>query len=169
MFDTTVGAFGLEWGERGVVRISFPEPTLRARLEGQRAEPTPAIAQAIAGIQALLRGEPRDLLEVELDMDDVPEFHQRVYAAARRILPGHTLTYGEVAARLGSPGAARAVGQALGNNPFSIVVPCHRVLAAGRKIGGFSAPGGADTKRRVLAIEGALAPGALTLFERPRS
>jgi methylated-DNA-[protein]-cysteine S-methyltransferase len=87
-------------------------------------------------------------------MEGVPEFHQRVYEVARTIPPGNTLSYGDIAARLGSPRAARAVGQALGRNPFAIVVPCHRVLGAGGKIGGFSAQGGIDTKRRMLALEG---------------
>ena len=86
-------------------------------------------------------------------MEGVAGFHRRVYDAARAIPPGKTLAYGEIAERIGAPGAARAVGQALGRNPFPIVVPCHRVLAAGGKIGGFSAHGGTATKRRMLAIE----------------
>ncbi len=93
-------------------------------------------------------------------MDGVPEFHRRVYEAARAIPPGNTLSYGDIAKRAGVPGAARAVGQALGRNPFPIVVPCHRVLAAGGKIGGFSAQGGVETKRRMLEIEGAPLNGA---------
>jgi methylated-DNA-[protein]-cysteine S-methyltransferase len=88
-------------------------------------------------------------------MTRVPAFHRAVYAVARAIPPGETLTYGEVARRLGDPGSARAVGQALGRNPFAIIVPCHRVVAAGGATGGFSAHGGAATKRRILAIEGA--------------
>ena len=104
---------------------------------------------------ALLRGEPRDLGAIDLDMSGIPEFPRRVYAVARAIPPGQTVTYGDVAARLGEPGAARAVGQALGRNPFAIIVPCHRVVAAGGRLGGFSANGGAATKRRILAIEGA--------------
>jgi methylated-DNA-[protein]-cysteine S-methyltransferase len=91
-------------------------------------------------------------------MEDVPEFHRRVYDVARAIPPGETLSYGEVAARLGEPAAAQAVGRALGRNPFPIVVPCHRVVAANGALHGFSAPGGIETKRRMLAIEGALAP-----------
>jgi methylated-DNA-[protein]-cysteine S-methyltransferase len=113
------------------------------------------VRRAQAAIAALLRGEPRDLSGVELDMQGVPPFHRRVYEVARGIPAGSTLSYGEVAARLGSPGSARAVGQALGRNPFAIVVPCHRVLAAGGRIGGFSANGGARTKLRLLEIEGA--------------
>jgi methylated-DNA-[protein]-cysteine S-methyltransferase len=106
---------------------------------------------------ALLRGEARDLSAIALDMDGLPSFQRRVYEAARAIPPGETLSYGEVAARLGAPGSARAVGQALGRNPFAIVVPCHRVLAAGGKAGGFSANGGVATKLRLLALEGARA------------
>src|SRR5206468_8080455 len=109
---------------------------------------------------ALLRGEPRDLSGVALDMERAPPFHRRVYDAARAIPAGATCSYGEVASRLGAPGAARAVGQALGRNPFAIVVPCHRVLAAGGKTGGFSANGSITAKLRMLAIEGAQAqPG----------
>ena len=96
--------------------------------------------RAIDGVVALLRGEPCELERVTLDMDGVPPFHRRVYEVARTIPPGTTLSYGEVAARMGEPGAARDVGQALGQNPFAIIVPCHRVLAANGKVGGFSAP-----------------------------
>ena len=97
-----------------------------------------------------------------LDLDGVPEFHRRVYDVARAIPPGETRSYGEVAAALGEPGAAQAVGRALGRNPVPIVVPCHRVLAADGRLHGFSAPGGIETKRRMLALEGA---GAPTLFD----
>jgi methylated-DNA-[protein]-cysteine S-methyltransferase len=95
----------------------------------------------------------------------LPAFNQRVYAAARRIRPGTTRTYGEVALELGEPHAARAVGQALGANPFPIIVPCHRVLAAGNKAGGFSAPGGTRTKLRMLEIERAPLGGTPGLFD----
>jgi len=106
-----------------------------------------------------------DLSTIALDMDEVPAFHRRVYEAARNIPPGMTLSYGDIAARVGAPGAPRAVGQALGRNPFPIIVPCHRVLAAGGKIGGFSAQGGVATKRRMLAIEGVRLNGAVPLIE----
>lgn len=108
---------------------------------------------------ALLRGEPRDLRDLPLELDGLPEFQRRVYEIARTIPPGSTLSYGELARRMGVPGAARAVGQALGKNPFPIVVPCHRVLAAGGKMGGFSAAGGVSTKARMLRIEKALLDG----------
>jgi methylated-DNA-[protein]-cysteine S-methyltransferase len=106
------------------------------------------------GIVALLDGKPIDLSGIELDMEGVPPFRRRVYEAARRIPAGKTLSYGEIAARIDAPGSARAVGQALGRNPFAIIVPCHRVLAASGKPGGFSANGGVSTKLRMLAIEG---------------
>ena len=107
-------------------------------------------------IVALLRGKPNapaDLSHIALDMEGVPPFHRRVYELARGIAPGTTLTYGEIATCLGDPGSARAVGQALGHNPFAPVVPCHRVLAAGGRSGGFSANGGVATKLRMLQIE----------------
>ena len=113
---------------------------------------------------ALLAGEPRDLRFVGLDLERAGEFERRVYEIARAIPPGSTLTYGEIAERLGDPGAAQAVGQSMGRNPWPIVVPCHRVLGAGGKVGGFSAPGGARTKLRMLEIEGALRPEGLPLF-----
>jgi len=178
LFDTPIGRCGIAWSARGITALQLPEATdaaTRARLakrngEAREAPPPPEVARAIADITALTRGEPRDLSAIALDMDGIPEFHRRVYAVARTIGPGATLTYGEVAARLGEAGAARAVGQALGANPFAIIVPCHRVVAAADKVGGFkpggfSAHGGAATKRRLLAIEGA-ASEAPTLFDR---
>ena len=105
--------------------------------------------------RSLLAGEKRDLTSVALDMADVPDFNRKVYDIARAIAPGETLTYGEIAIKLGDRLLAQDVGQALGRNPFPIIVPCHRVLAAGRKAGGFSAPGGVNTKLKMLTIEGA--------------
>jgi methylated-DNA-[protein]-cysteine S-methyltransferase len=127
--------------------------------------PPPSVQAAIDGIVALLCGEARDLSQIALDMGGVPEFDRRVYEMARTIAPGETLSYGDLATRLGDPAAAREVGQALGRNPFPVIVPCHRVVAAAGRLGGFSAPGGAATKRRLLAIESAHAP-SLPLFRR---
>jgi methylated-DNA-[protein]-cysteine S-methyltransferase len=163
LFDTTLGTCGIAWGERGIASTRLPEPSqaqARARLlrqfsGAQEAAPTTEVADAIDGIVALLDGRQSDLTFVSLDMDDVPAFDRRVYEIARTIPAGSVLTYGEIATRLGAPREARAVGQALGHNPFAIVVPCHRVVAAGGKLGGFSAPGGVRTKQRLLAIEGA--------------
>jgi len=173
LFDTAIGRCGIAWGEGGVAGVQLPEAgeaETRARMlhrfpAAGEAAPPPQIRQAVERIAALLRGEGSDLATVALNMAQVPAFHRRVYEVARTIPPGMTLSYGDVAARLGSPGAARAVGQALGRNPFPIVVPCHRVLAAGGKIGGFSAQGGVVTKRRMLAIEGAQMDGVTPLFD----
>jgi len=165
LFDTAIGRCGIAWGGRGIVGVQLPEarePATRARLlerfpEASEALPPRDVQRAQAGIVALLRGEARDLSKIALDMDRVPPFHRRVYETARRIPPGATLAYGEIAKRLGAPGSARAVGQALGRNPFAILVPCHRVLAAGGKVGGFTATGGVATKLRLLTLEGAQA------------
>ena len=162
LFDTAIGRCGVAWSDRGLVGVQLPEASevearermLRRFPAAAETPPPPEVRDAIDGIVALLQGEPSDLSEIALDMEGVAPFHRRVYEVARTIPPGKTLAYGEVAARLGAAGAARAVGQALGHNPFPIVVPCHRVVAAGGKIGGFSAHGGPATKRRMLAIEG---------------
>jgi len=174
LFDTPVGPCGLVWGTNGLVGVLLPEASAaatRARAKrrfaaAQETDAPPEIRQVMARIVALLSGEPDHLQDIALDTSGVPAFNLRVYELARAILPGQTLTYGEVAARLGEPQAARAVGQALGANPFPIIVPCHRVLAAGGKSGGFSAPGGARTKLRLLEIEGAPLGEGPGLFDR---
>jgi methylated-DNA-[protein]-cysteine S-methyltransferase len=161
LFDTAIGRCGIVWGGRGIVGVQLPEgrePETRARMlrrfpSAQEAAPPPDVQRALDGIVALLRGEVSPLESVPLDMEGVPQFHRRVYDVARTIPPGKTLSYGDIATRLGAPGSARAVGHALGHNPFAIVVPCHRVLAAGGKMGGFSAGGGVATKLRLLSIE----------------
>lgn len=161
LFDTAIGRCGIAWSDRGVVGVQLPEigeAQTRARLqrrfpEGREASPPPEASRALDGIVALLHGEASDLSAVALDMDRVPPFNRRVYEVARTIPQGETLSYGDLAARLGDRGAARDVGRALAQNPFAIIVPCHRVLAAGGAIGGFSAPGGIATKHRLLAIE----------------
>ncbi|MCR8960520.1 methylated-DNA--[protein]-cysteine S-methyltransferase [Variovorax sp. S2] len=173
LFDTAIGTCALAWGPRGLIGVQLPEENgeaaTRARM-GRRfpdlteAVPPESAQKAVAAIQALLQGAPDDLGDIELDMSRVSEFHQRIYAIARRIPPGQTRTYGEIAAELGDKGLSRAVGQAMGHNPFAPVVPCHRVLAAGNKPGGFSAGGGALTKLRMLDIEGARPNGMASLF-----
>jgi methylated-DNA-[protein]-cysteine S-methyltransferase len=163
-FDTALGSCAIAWGPRGICRVCLPEESREALLArvarelpgAVRTEPPAQVEGAIAGIVALLRGERADLGFVELDFTGVPAFHGQVYALARAIPVGSTRTYGEVAKELGKPGAARAVGQALGRNPFAPVVPCHRVLAAGGRMGGFSAYGGLTTKARLLMLEGAV-------------
>ncbi len=173
LFDTAIGPCGIAWGGRGVVGVQLPEAReletharMLQRFPGAReAAPPPDVQRAIDGIVALLRGQASDLSTVALDLDGVPPFHRRVYEVARTIPPGATLSYGDIAARLGAGRASRGVGQALGRNPFAIVVPCHRVLAAGGKVGGFSAKGGISTKLRLLSIEGAQASGAPQLLD----
>lgn len=165
VFDSAIGSCGIAWRGEAIAGVQLPEADERAtRARLQRRFPTacptappPAVRRAIADIRALLQGERRDLAPLALDMDGVPPFHRRVYEAARAVPPGVTVSYGEIAARIGAAGSARAVGQALGRNPFPIIVPCHRVLAASGKLGGFSANGGTATKLRLLAIEGAAA------------
>jgi methylated-DNA-[protein]-cysteine S-methyltransferase len=179
LFDTALGPCGIAWGERGIACAGLPEPDkrkLRARLlrrcpGATEQVPPPAVQRAIDGIVALLRGDTADFSGVVLDWGRVPEFNRRVYDITQNIPSGSTLTYGDIAARLGGVELSRDVGQAMGQNPFAPIVPCHRVVAAGRKAGGFSAPGGVDTKLRLLAIEGAQVEGTLPLFEganRPR-
>ncbi|MEX2128855.1 MAG: methylated-DNA--[protein]-cysteine S-methyltransferase [Xanthobacteraceae bacterium] len=173
LFDTAIGQCGIAWSGRGIVCVQLPEASeskTRARMQRrfpdtQELEPPADVKRAIGEIAALLGGERRDLSAIVLDMDGVAPFERRVYEAARTISAGAIMTYGEIAKRLGDPGAARAVGQALGRNPFAIVVPCHRVLGAGDKAGGFSANGGTRTKLRMLAIEGSPAAGTGDLFD----
>jgi methylated-DNA-[protein]-cysteine S-methyltransferase len=162
LFDTAIGRCGIAWNDRGISCVQLPgssDGLTRLSLErragrASESDPPEPVRRAIAAIAALLAGERRELIDLTLDTDGIPEFNRRVYDVARAIPPGSTLSYGEVAERLGAPGAARAVGQALGENPWPIIVPCHRVLAADGGIGGFSAPGGTATKRRLLALEG---------------
>jgi methylated-DNA-[protein]-cysteine S-methyltransferase len=173
LFDSAIGCCGIAWSARGVVGVQLPERDDRATRDRLRrrfpdtseATPPTDIQQGIAGIVALLRGEARDLCFITLDMDGIPPFRQSIYAVLRSIPPGATLSYGEIATRLGDGSGARDVGEAMGKNPFPIIVPCHRVVAAGGKVGGFSAAGGITTKLRLLNIEGALVGEAPTLFE----
>jgi methylated-DNA-[protein]-cysteine S-methyltransferase len=176
VFDTAIGPTGIAWGPRGVLAVQLPErsePATRARLA--RRVPTaadvtadgdmPAPARrAVDGIAALLTGTSDDLLDVVVDLRDVEEFDRLVYIALREVGPGRTTTYGELADAVGAPGEAREVGAALGRNPVPLIVPCHRVLAADGKLGGFSAYGGATSKLALLQIEGAEPGGAIALF-----
>ncbi|HKA76831.1 MAG TPA: methylated-DNA--[protein]-cysteine S-methyltransferase [Pseudolabrys sp.] len=173
LFETAIGVCGIVWTARGIAGVQIhdgSERATRARLVrrfagAQEAAPPEKVQRAIDGIVQLLRGEKRDLSDVTLDVDRLPEFNRKVYDVARTIPAGETMTYGEIAARLGDKLLARDVGQALGQNPIPLIVPCHRVLAAGGKTGGFSAPGGVVSKLRLLTIEGAQ-PNGPTLFDR---
>ena len=161
LFETSLGTCALVWGPAGIRAVCLPEATpadLLARIEDRHPGAAPAavppdIAHAMDQMARLLQGEHIDLGRVQLDMTGIPAFHCRVYEDIRRIPPGATLTYGQVSQRLNAPGSARAVGQALAANPYLLIVPCHRVRATGGGMGGFSAHGGTDTKRRLIAIE----------------
>ena len=158
LFDSPIGSCGIAWNAKGIAGFHLPLATAQAtRLRLQ---------QRWAGAPALLAGEGIDLSDFPVDLTDAPEFHRKVYEVARTIPPGRTMTYGEIAKRLGVPHESREVGQALGRNPIAIIVPCHRVLGADGKMGGFSASGGVATKRRILEIEGAAALSAGPLFEQ---
>ena len=161
IFPTLVGRCAIAWGQRGILAVQLPEANesqTRARLLRSLADARPMTApphirRVIDDMVALLEGEPCDLRHAVLDMKGLSPFQQRVYEITRTIAPGQTLSYGEVALLCGDRSAARAVGQALGHYPFPIIVPCHRVLGAGGKSGGFSAPGGVTTKLRLLSLE----------------
>jgi methylated-DNA-[protein]-cysteine S-methyltransferase len=174
LFETAIGRCGIVWSVHGVAGVQLPERNENGtrnrvvrRFPGAReAVPSTDMQRVIDDIVALLKGEPRDLSDVKIDPRETPEFNRRVYAVARSIRAGATLSYGEVAERLGDRTLARDVAQALSQNPYPIIVPCHRVMAAGGKTGGFSAPGGVQTKLRLLSIEGAQPEEGPMLFER---
>ncbi len=167
LFETAIGRCGVAWGERGLLGVQLPEASdavTRARLRKKApgaldSLPPAEVTQACAAMTALLDDQTADLSFISLDMGEVPAFNRSVYDIAREIAPGETLTYGDIATRLGEKLLSRAVGQALGQNPFPIVIPCHRVLAANGKTGGFSANGGVTTKFRMLSIERAKIAG----------
>ena len=172
LFDTPIGRCGIAWAPAGLVGLHLPEADdgianarMRRRFPGlESTEPPQDVAVATTRIITCLAGTPDDLADLPLDFGTVGTFERAVYAAARAIPAGTTITYGTLAARVGDPGHARAVGQALGRNPWPIVVPCHRITAADGRMGGFSAPGGTRTKLKLLEIEGALAAENLPLF-----
>lgn len=173
IFDTAIGACGVVWGPRGINGVQLPmgnEEKTRSRIVQRYGEiveaPPPANVQhAIDAMIELLEGKPNDLRDIVLDLNGIPDFNRSVYDIARAIPPGQTMTYGDIAKRIGGVEMSRDVGQALGHNPCPIVVPCHRVLAAGGKPGGFSANGGVATKLKMLAIEGALVNHTPSLFD----
>lgn len=166
VFDTVLGPYGIAWRDEAVTHVQLPlidrEATI-AELQWQSgAEITPPpwppfVVQAVAAMQDLLEGEPADLHGVPLDWAGIGQFERRIYEATRRIAPGQTCTYDELAREIGSPGAARAMDVALARNPWPLVVPCHRVIAGGGRMGGHSAAGGIATKKKMLEIEAAMA------------
>ena len=168
IFETAGGFCGIAWNDVGITRFQLPtrsaettERSLLRRLPGAQAgTPTPKVAEAIAAVKRYFDGEETDFTDFTLDLREQDAFFQRIYAAARQVGWGHTTTYGTLAKELGAgPEAARDVGEAMAKNPVALIIPCHRVLAAGGKVGGFSAPGGSAAKLRMLALEGVdLAP-----------
>lgn len=172
LFETPIGLCAIVWGARGIVGTQLPEPGRGAAVrrlqrrfpDAHSGRPTPEIAAAIKRIEAVLGGVKDDFADLALDWRTVSTFDRAVYREAQAIPSGEIVTYGTLAARLGDSGRAQAVGQALGRNPWPIVVPCHRITAADGRMGGFSAPGGTATKLKLLDIEGALAVESLPLF-----
>ena len=171
LFETAIGTCGLAWSARGVVRLQLPDadPAATEQRLARRATKAlppvpPAVEEAIEQVQSYASGRREDFASIVLDLTGTAAFEQSVYAAARAIPFGETLSYGELARQIGAPDAAQAVGQALGRNPIPIIVPCHRILAKGHRIGGFSAPGGTRTKERLLALEGVYLDGGTPLL-----
>jgi methylated-DNA-[protein]-cysteine S-methyltransferase len=163
VFETDAGWCGIAWNEVGITRFQLPAKSAGAAewLVGRRlpsaepGTPPPAVAEAIRAAKRYFSGEEIDLSGFKLDLDGQLPFFKQIYTAARRVGWGHTTTYGALAKELGAgPEAARDVGQAMAQNPVALFIPCHRVLAAGNKVGGFSAPGGGASKIRMLELEG---------------
>jgi methylated-DNA-[protein]-cysteine S-methyltransferase len=179
LFDTALGRCGVAWNARGLCAVQLPDRTpaaterrLVAKAGSTAAVPPPWVAAPVADIRRYLAGERVDFAAVAVDLDSLEPFQQKLYAALRAVPFGATTTYGELAKTLGLPGweGARDVGAAMGQNPVPIVIPCHRVLAAGGRLGGFSAPGGSATKARLLALEGvklSAAPAAAAIPRLP--
>ena len=173
LFETSLGLCGIAWSASSLRGLQLPEPDeakalirLHSRFPdlGHCAPPS-WVSANIDQVTGFLAGAiETDLAAIPLDLESVGQWERRVYLAARQIKVGTTVTYGWLATKLGDRALARAVGQSLGNNPWPIVIPCHRITAVGGGVGGFSAPGGRETKLRLLEIEGALAAEALPLF-----
>jgi len=172
LFDTAIGRCALVWRGGVVIGAALPEASddrarerLARRFPGAaETEPPAFAAEIIARIQRMLAGERADLGDVALDLQG-SDLELAVWDATRNIPCGEVRSYGDIARDIGAPRAAQAVGVALGRNPAPLIVPCHRVLAADGRSGGFSAPGGVATKFRILDIEGARRPGEPALFE----
>jgi len=173
IFDSAIGRCAVVWGEAGIVGVQLPEAReidTRRRLfqlypEARETKPTPNSEAAIEGMVALLHGDAADFSDVTLDMRGIHGFDQRVYQITQQVLRGETVTYGDIAARLGSPSAVRSVALALARNPFVVIVPCHRVLEAGGYADRMSPHGGLISKRRLLSIEGAVNSNGKTLLD----
>ena len=173
IFDSAIGRCGIAWGASGIVAVQLPEAReidtrrrmLRQYPDARELRPSLNAKIAIDGIAALLRSQPSDFSDVTLDMRGMPPFNRRVYEVARTIPRGETVTLAEFARQLGASGATHAVGQAIGRNPFAILVPCHRVLATDGEADRFSMNSDTISQRRLLSLEGALAESGSTLFD----
>jgi methylated-DNA-[protein]-cysteine S-methyltransferase len=175
LFDTAIGPCSLAWSEAGLTGVQLPEASAEetaARIcrHGaaltDAADAPPEAARAMAALQAFLSGEPTGFDGIALDMQRHSPFEQAAYAALRRVAWGRTVTYGELAAAVGKPNGAQAIGMAMGRNSWPVIVPCHRVLGANGWLGGFSAPGGTVTKKALLEREGVYPDGGqMALFE----
>lgn len=182
LFPTAFGTCGIAWRDGGLTRLQLPDrdvATTERRLSDRAApaaddDQAPWVNWAVVALQRYFAGRTVDFSGVCVDVSACSPFHQRIYEALRGVGWGKTTTYGALAAEVGAPDAARAIGQAMGRNPVPVIIPCHRVLASGGKIGGFSAPGGATTKERLLALEGVAHPARetpplLALLEQGRT
>jgi methylated-DNA-[protein]-cysteine S-methyltransferase len=163
IFETARGYCGIAWNGFAIIALQLPtrsadaaERLLRRRAPGAApGSPPPAVAEVVTSVKRYFDGEDADFSAVELDLTAQEPFARQIYETARRVRWGHTTTYGALAKQLGAgPEAAREVGQAMARNPVPLIIPCHRVLAAGNRIGGFSGPGGSAAKRRMLELEG---------------
>jgi methylated-DNA-[protein]-cysteine S-methyltransferase len=165
LFDTVLGTCGVRWSEFGITDVFLSKDgQLRGQDHDGQLDVPESVRAAVEGMVALLEGERPELRDIQLDERGIDPFRRNVYAATRAIAPGATASYGEIAHTIGEPGAARAVGTALGQNPYPIIVPCHRVIAADGALTGFSSPGGIATKRRMLEIENAPGFRQVALF-----
>ena len=173
IFETAFGACGIVWTARGIAGVNLPEgseESTRAGVvkrfpEAAEAKPDAEVQKIIGEVVALIAGDKIDFSHVTLDHAPLPEFSKRVYEIVRTIPIGQTLTYGDIAKKLGDVSLSREIGQAMGRNPTPVIMPCHRVVAASGKTGGFSAPGGVDTKMKLLSIERRHGNHAPTLFD----
>ena len=164
LVDTEVGTFGLAWTEAGVARVALPGRD-RARTEMWISRdpavpgfPEGPLAELPEMIRRYAKGEHVDFTAVPLDLSGIPDFNRQAYAELLKVGYGETTTYGAIAKTLGDLAMSRAVGQAMGANPIPLIIPCHRVLGADGKSGGFSSPGGVASKMRLLALEHAASP-----------
>ncbi|MFO7904557.1 MAG: methylated-DNA--[protein]-cysteine S-methyltransferase [Pirellulaceae bacterium] len=163
-FPSELGWMAVLWRGAAVARLTFGHRSASAawqslELQSAGSEPlTGQMAELVARLRRFARGRPEDFREVPLEWGGRSEFQRAVWRQCRQIPFGQVLTYAKLAKRLGSPRSARAVGNAMAANPIPLIVPCHRIVASGGTLGGFSAPGGLDMKRRLLELETSATP-----------